>query len=120
MELAAHPIDQHRDTRATASLAADGSIHGARAVWTTSNIANTRPVVFLAIMPKPKTPAVLPASDTIQIDHTMFASVSALLASTHDDVNGNAVITDAQHDTITLKNVTTAQLLAHQSDVHIV
>jgi hypothetical protein len=61
-----------------------------------------------------------PASDTIQIDHTMFADVSALLAATHDDVNGNAVITDAQHDAITFKNVTTAQLTAHQSDFHIV
>ena len=50
----------------------------------------------------------------------MFANVSALLSATHDDVNGNAVITDAQHDTITFKNVTAAQLLAHQSDFHIV
>ena len=61
-----------------------------------------------------------PASNTIQIDHTMFADVSALLEATHDDVNGNAVITDAQHDTITIKNVTTAQLLAHQADFHFV
>jgi VCBS repeat-containing protein len=61
-----------------------------------------------------------PASDTIQIDHTMFANVNALLAATHDDTHGNAVITDAQHDTITIKNVTTAQLLAHQADFHFV
>jgi VCBS repeat-containing protein len=61
-----------------------------------------------------------PASDTIQIDHTMFANVTALLAATHDDPNGNAVITDALHDTITVKNVTTAQLTAHQADFHIV
>ena len=60
-----------------------------------------------------------PASDTIQIDHTMFANVTALLAATHDDTNGNAVITDALHDTITIKNVTTAQLTAHQADFHI-
>ena len=61
-----------------------------------------------------------PALDTIQIDHTMFATVSALLAATHDDASGNAVITDALHDTITIKNVTTAQLLAHQADFHFV
>jgi hypothetical protein len=61
-----------------------------------------------------------PASDTIQIDHTMFANVNALLAATHDDTHGNAVITDAQHDTITINNVTTAQLLAHQADFHFV
>ncbi|HZR76019.1 NF038122 family metalloprotease [Bradyrhizobium sp.] len=61
-----------------------------------------------------------PSSGTMQIDHTMFATVSALLSATHDDVNGNAVITDAQHDTITVKGVSTAQLLAHQTDFHIV
>ena len=61
-----------------------------------------------------------PTSNTLQIDHTMFATVSALLAATHDDTNGNAVITDALHDTITIKNVTTTQLTAHQADFHIV
>ncbi|WP_298258739.1 S8 family serine peptidase [Bradyrhizobium sp.] len=61
----------------------------------------------------------VPGSDTIEIDHTMFANVTALLAATHDDVNGNAVITDAQHDTITIKNVNTAQLAVHHADFHI-
>ncbi len=61
-----------------------------------------------------------PASDTIQVDHTMFANVSALLAAAHDDMNGNFVISDAYHDTINLKNVGTAQMLAHQSDFHFV
>jgi len=59
-------------------------------------------------------------SDTLRIDHTMFATVSALLATTHDDASGNAVIVDAQHDSITVKGVSTAQLLAHQNDFHIV
>jgi hypothetical protein len=62
----------------------------------------------------------VPGSDTVQIDHKMFANVNALLAATHGDINGNAVITDAAHDTITLKHVTTAQLLAHQNDFHFV
>jgi hypothetical protein len=61
-----------------------------------------------------------PASETIQIDHTMFASVTSLLAATHDDANGNAVITDALHDSITINHVTTAQLAAHQADFHLV
>jgi hypothetical protein len=61
-----------------------------------------------------------PGTDTIQIDHALVASVSALLASGHDDSHGNAVITDAAHDVITLQNVTTAQLLAHQGDFHLV
>jgi serralysin len=61
-----------------------------------------------------------PATDTIQISHSVFANVSSLLAATHDDAHGNAIISDAAHDTITIQNVTTAQLLAHQSDFHFV
>ena len=60
------------------------------------------------------------ATDAIAISKTVFASVGALLAATRDDGHGNAVITDAAHDTITIQNVTTAQLQAHQSDFHIV
>jgi endoglucanase len=59
-------------------------------------------------------------TDILQIDHAMFANVQALLAATHDDSHGHAVITDAAHDTITIQNVTTAQLLAHQSGFHLV
>jgi serralysin len=61
-----------------------------------------------------------PGTDTIQIDHAVFASMDALLAATHDDAHGNAVIADAAHDTITLQHVTTAQLLAHQDGFHLV
>jgi len=61
-----------------------------------------------------------PGIDSIQIDHTVFASLDALFAAIHDDAHGNAVITDAAHDTITVQNVTTAQLLAHQGDFHLV
>jgi hypothetical protein len=61
-----------------------------------------------------------PETDTIQISPTVFASLDALFAAIHDDSHGNAVITDTAHDTITIQNVTTAQLLAHQSDFHLV
>jgi serralysin len=61
-----------------------------------------------------------PATDTIEISKTVFANIGALLAATHDDAHGNAVITDAAHDTITIQNATTAQLQAHQSDFHLV
>jgi hypothetical protein len=61
-----------------------------------------------------------PATDTVQISKTVFANIDALLAATHDDSHGNAVITDAAHDTITIQNVTTAQLQAHQGDFHLV
>jgi serralysin len=55
----------------------------------------------------------------IQINHSVFANVQALLAATQDDGYGNVVITADAHDTITLQNVTMAQLQAHQSDFHI-
>ena len=47
---------------------------------------------------------------------TSFADVSAHLAN---DAHGNAVIADAAHDTITVQNLTTAQLQAHLSDLHL-
>jgi hypothetical protein len=61
-----------------------------------------------------------PATDTIEFSKTVFANIKALLAATHDDASGNAVMTDAAHDTITLKQVTTAQVLAHQNDFHFI
>ena len=61
-----------------------------------------------------------PATDTIQISHSVFANITALLAATRDDAQGNAIVTDAAHDTITIQHVTAAQLLAHQSDFHFV
>ena len=60
------------------------------------------------------------AAETIQFSKTVFASISALMAGTREYSCGNAVITDAAHDTITIQHVTTAQLLAHQSDFHFV
>jgi aryl-phospho-beta-D-glucosidase BglC (GH1 family)/20S proteasome alpha/beta subunit len=62
----------------------------------------------------------MPATDHLVFSTTVFASEAALFASTHDDSAGNAVISDAAHDAITLAHVTTAQLLAHQSDIHLV
>ena len=59
-----------------------------------------------------------PGADVTRFDHTVFSSAAAVLAATHDDSLGNAVIADAAHDTITLQHVTTAQLLAHQTDFH--
>lgn len=61
-----------------------------------------------------------PATDSIAFSKAVFASQDALLAAIHDDANGNAAIVDAAHDTITLQHVTTAALLAHLSDLHIV
>jgi hypothetical protein len=61
-----------------------------------------------------------PTTDVIQIDHSVFANVQALLAATQDDGHGNVVITADLHDSITLHNVTVAQLHAHQGDLHII
>ena len=59
-----------------------------------------------------------PETDVIEIDHTVFADFQELLAAAHDDGNGNAVIAADPQDTITLKNVTVAQLVQHQGDFH--
>jgi serralysin len=61
-----------------------------------------------------------PAPDTLQFSKSAFTDVNAVIAATHDDASGNAIIVDNAHDTITLLHVTTAQLLAHQSDFHVV
>jgi hypothetical protein len=61
-----------------------------------------------------------PTSDVIQIDHSVFANVQALLAATQDDGHGNVVITADAHDSITLQHVALAQLQTHQSDFHII
>jgi len=61
----------------------------------------------------------VPGADVIQFDHTVFClrrGGSGVLAATHDDSLGNAVITDAAHDTITLQHVATAQMLTFISD----
>ncbi|HJZ95079.1 MAG TPA: hypothetical protein VKE70_01145, partial [Candidatus Solibacter sp.] len=59
-----------------------------------------------------------PEADVIEIDHTLFADFQAVLAAAHDDGNGNAVIAANPNETITVKNVTVAQLVQHQSDFH--
>ena len=61
-----------------------------------------------------------PETDTIQIGKTVFANIDAPWAAIHDDSHGNAVITEAANDTITIQNVTTAQLQAHQNDFYFV
>jgi hypothetical protein len=56
----------------------------------------------------------------INFSHAVFADIKALLAAAHDDGHGNVIITDATHDTLTIQNMTSQQLHAHQSDFHIV
>jgi fibronectin-binding autotransporter adhesin len=59
--------------------------------------------------------------DAIDISHTLFASVSAILASAQSANSGHdTVIMDASHDTITLKGVTVAELQTHASDFHLI
>ncbi len=59
--------------------------------------------------------------DTVDLSHTLFASISAILASAHPaDFGHDTVITDAAHDKITLIGVTVAQLQAHANDFHLV
>jgi Ca2+-binding RTX toxin-like protein len=58
-------------------------------------------------------------NDAIQLDKSIFSSVADLLSHTTDTVNG-AVINDTHGDTITLTNVTHAQLQAHPNDFYLV
>jgi VCBS repeat-containing protein len=61
------------------------------------------------------------ATDTINIDHTLFPNVAAILASAAPANSGHdTTITDAAHDQITLTGVTVAQLQAHSSDFHLI
>jgi VCBS repeat-containing protein len=61
------------------------------------------------------------SQDTVNIDHTLFASVTALLASAQS-INGgqDTVITDTANDKITLLHVTPVQIQAHATDFHLV
>ncbi|KOY07121.1 hypothetical protein AF336_28730 [Bradyrhizobium diazoefficiens] len=85
-----------------------------------SNFAAHDTFVFAPNFGNITLPGFAPATDTLQFSKTVFADVTALLAAAHDDGSGNAVITDALHDTITLQRVATAQLAAHQNDFHFV
>ena len=61
------------------------------------------------------------SQDTINIDHTLFASVTALLASAQPiDGGQDTLITDTANDKITLLHVTPAQIQAHSTDFHLV
>ncbi|GLH77367.1 hypothetical protein SSBR45G_22750 [Bradyrhizobium sp. SSBR45G] len=59
-------------------------------------------------------------TDKIVFSESVFADQSALQAAIHDDAAGNAVITDAALDTITIQHVSTAELLSHLSSFHLV
>ena len=59
--------------------------------------------------------------DTVEISHSLFSSVSEILASAQASPSGNdTIITDASHDLITLTGVKLAQVLAHPNDFHLV
>ena len=53
--------------------------------------------------------------DTIQFAAWQFADIDTMLAHTADGANG-AVISDAFGDTLTLSNVTKAQMMANPGD----
>jgi serralysin len=96
---------------------APGQNEGAMEV---SNFAAHDTFVFAPNFGQLTLPNFTPATDTIQFSKSAFTDVNAVIAATHDDASGNAIIVDSAHDTITLLHVTTAQLLAHQSDFHVV
>ncbi|MGJ5175739.1 VCBS domain-containing protein [Bradyrhizobium oligotrophicum] len=59
--------------------------------------------------------------DVVQIDHSLFACVDAMVAAAQSAGNGHdTVITDAAHDTLTLKGVTLEQFKLHHEGFHLV
>ncbi|GLH80381.1 hypothetical protein SSBR45G_52900 [Bradyrhizobium sp. SSBR45G] len=61
------------------------------------------------------------AKDTVEIDHALFANIDALVAAAQAANNGHdTVITDAAHDSLTLKGVTLDQFKAHHDGFHLV
>jgi hypothetical protein len=58
-------------------------------------------------------------TDVIEMTSALFSTAQAVFDATHDDANGNAVIAVGV-DTITFNNITTAQLIAHHNDFHII
>jgi hypothetical protein len=108
--------DGNGGTPVVAATGADQNTNGSLA---TSHAAHDN-FVFAENFGKISLPNFAPATDTLQFNKTVFTDITALLAATHDDTSGNAIITDVARDTITLLHVTTAQLLAHQSDFHFV
>ncbi|MGJ4947789.1 NF038122 family metalloprotease [Bradyrhizobium sp. HKCCYLS20291] len=59
-------------------------------------------------------------ADRIVFSQNVFADQSAVQAAIHQDAAGNAVITDAAQDTITIEHVSAAELLSHLSSFHLV
>ncbi|MES2196038.1 MAG: VCBS domain-containing protein [Pseudomonadota bacterium] len=60
-------------------------------------------------------------NDRIEISHTSFASVEAIMASARSANSGHdTVITDAAHNTITFIGVTVDQIRAHSGDFHLI
>jgi hypothetical protein len=59
-----------------------------------------------------------PRHDVIEIDHSQFANFAAVMAHASDDGHGDVVIAHDPHHTVTLQNVSLAQL--HAGDFHFV
>jgi hypothetical protein len=61
-----------------------------------------------------------PGQDSISISHTLFANFAAMFSHTASDGKGDVVITYNANETLTLTNVTLAQVQAHASDFHFI
>jgi Ca2+-binding RTX toxin-like protein len=61
-----------------------------------------------------------PGVDQINLDHTLFASVSDLFTHTTDNVGGSAVVTIAADQSIAFDSVSKLLLQQHASDFHLV
>jgi Ca2+-binding RTX toxin-like protein len=57
--------------------------------------------------------------DTIQFDHTVFATVSAVLAALSTDAHGNATITANANEAVTVDHVSATLLQQHSDAFHL-
>jgi hypothetical protein len=59
-------------------------------------------------------------TDQVNVDHTLFASLSDILFHTANDANGNAVTTVTTDQSITIQDASKQLLQQHLTDFHLV
>jgi hypothetical protein len=62
----------------------------------------------------------IPSAESNTFSKSAFASQAGLTAVIHADTDGNVAIIHAAHDTITVQQIATADLLTHLTDFHLI
>ncbi|CCD93651.1 conserved hypothetical protein [Bradyrhizobium sp. ORS 375] len=102
------------------TLISNATAQGAGAASQTVSLQGHDTFVFAAHFGQVNIADFTLGTDKIVLSQSLFADQSALQSAIHDDAAGNAVITDAALDTITIQHVSAAELLSHLSSFHLV